>query len=71
MGDLAQNGARMNLFKTFTLKWWQTGFFKWGLLALGIAIGTYWHDFFNGYYPVLVIIAVASLAYITYVWWKQ
>ena len=61
----------MNIFKTFTLKWWQTGFFKLGMLALGIAIGTYWHDVFGGYLLVLIIVAVLSLAYITYVWWKQ
>ena len=61
----------MNIFKTFTLKWWQTGLFKWGLLALGIAIGAYWHDLFNRYLPILMIIAATSLAYVAYVWWKQ
>jgi hypothetical protein len=61
----------MNLFKTFTLKWWQGGLFKWGMLALGIAIGAYWHDFFGGYLPFLIIMAVVSLSYVTYVWWKQ
>jgi hypothetical protein len=61
----------MKLFKTFTLKWWQAGLFKWGMLALGIAIGTYWHDFFENYFPILITVAVISLAYITYVWWKQ
>jgi hypothetical protein len=61
----------MNLFKTFTLKWWQAGLFKWGVLALGIVIGTYWHNFFSGYLPVLIIFAVVSLAYVTYVWAKQ
>jgi hypothetical protein len=61
----------MNLFKTFTLTWWQGALFKWGVLALGIAVGTYWHDIFSGYLPFLIILAVLSLAYITYVWWKQ
>jgi hypothetical protein len=32
---------QMNLFKTITLKWWQTGVFKWGMLAVGIAVGAY------------------------------
>jgi hypothetical protein len=63
--------AHMNLFKTFTLKWWQAGLFKWGMLALGIAIGTYWHDFFGGYLLILVLLAVVSLTYVTYVWGKQ
>ena len=61
----------MNIFKTFMLKWWQAGLFKSGMLALGIAIGTYWHDFFGGYLLILIIVAVVSLAYGTYAWWKQ
>ncbi len=61
----------MNLFKTFTLQWWQTGLFKWGLLAAGIAIGAYWHAFFAGYLQLLIMFAAVSLAYVSYVWWKQ
>ena len=41
------------------------------MLALGIAIGTYWHDFFAGYLLILIVVAAVSLAYVTYVWWKQ
>jgi hypothetical protein len=61
----------MNILKTFTLKWWQTGLFKLGMLALGIAIGTYWHALFGGYLYIFTIAAAVSLAYISYVWWKQ
>ncbi len=61
----------MSLFKTFSLKWWQAAFFKWGMLATGIAIGAYWHEFFARYLLLLIIVAVVSLAYVTYVWWKQ
>ena len=61
----------MNVFKTFTLKWWQAGLFKWGLLSLGIAAGAYWHEFFGRYLVVLIFMAAASLACITYVWWNQ
>jgi hypothetical protein len=61
----------MNIFKTFTLRWWQAGVFKVGMLALGIAVGAYWYDFFGGYLPGLIAVAAASLAYITYAWWKQ
>ncbi len=70
-GEGAEKGTSMNLFKTFTLRWWQTGLFKWGLLALGIAIGTYWHDIFGGVLPLLLVVAAACLAYVSYVWWKQ
>ena len=61
----------MNLFKTFTLKWWQGALFKWGVLAAGMAIGTYWHGFLADYLLLLIIFAFVSLAYITYVWSKQ
>ena len=70
-GILEQMRMHMNPFKTFTLKWWQAGLFKWGLLALGLAVGAYWHAFFGGCLPLLIIVAVASLAYLSYVWWKQ
>lgn len=62
---------RMNIFKTFTLKWWQTSLFKLGMLALGVAIGTYWHVVFGGYLLILIVVAALSLAYVSYVWWKQ
>jgi hypothetical protein len=58
----------MNLFKTFTLRWWEGGLFQWGVLALGLAVGAYWRDFFGGYLPVLIAVAVPSLAYLAYVW---
>jgi hypothetical protein len=61
----------MNVFKTFTLKWWQAGLYKWGLLSLGIAAGAYWHEFFGDYLIALMIMAAVSLACVTYVWWKQ
>ena len=28
MKDLMKKGTPMNMFKTLTLRWWQTGFFK-------------------------------------------
>ena len=61
----------MNLFKPFTLQWWQTSMFKIGMLTLGIALGAYLHDFFGGYLIILLVISALSLAYVTYIWWKQ
>jgi len=46
MGSL-ENGRLVNLFKTFTLTWWQAAFFKAGTWGAGISVGTYWHDFFG------------------------
>ncbi len=61
----------MNIFKTFTMKWWQTGIFKLGMLTLGIAIGTYSHPLFSGCLVILTIAATVSLTYISHLWWKQ
>jgi uncharacterized membrane protein YoaK (UPF0700 family) len=60
-----------NLFKTFTLRWWQVGVFKLGMLALGIVIGAYWQSIFAPYAFWLAIVAVVALAYITVIWWRQ
>jgi hypothetical protein len=61
----------MNIFKTFTLKWWQGGIFKLGMWALGIAVGAYWHNIFAGFLAALVAIGVICLTYITYIWYQQ
>jgi hypothetical protein len=61
----------MNLFKTFSLTWWQAVFFKAGLLATGIVIGTYWSAIFAGYLLVLIVVAAICLTYVTFVWAKQ
>jgi hypothetical protein len=61
----------MNLFKTFTLKWWQAGIFKAGLWALGIAVGAYWHSFFSIFLPELTAIGAVCLAYVIYIWLQQ
>jgi len=53
------------------LKWWQGGIFKWGILAAGIAVGACWPETFGSYLPELVILAVVSLTYVSFVWWKQ
>lgn len=61
----------MNIFQSFTLTWWQGALFKWGVFLLGIAVGAYWSAVFGAYIPVLLVIAVVFLAYVTYAWWRQ
>jgi hypothetical protein len=61
----------MDIFKSFTLKWWQGGLFKWGVFLLGIALGAWWPGLFSAYIPALVVIAAVFLGYITWVWLKQ
>ena len=61
----------MNLFKTFSLTWWQAGAFKVGLLALGIWVGSRWPGLFGAYALPILVVAAISLAYVTSVWWRQ
>lgn len=61
----------MNLFKTYYFKWWQVGIFKLALLSIGIIIGTYWYDFFSTNIVFILIIAIITTAYISYISFKQ
>jgi len=61
----------MNLFKSFTLTWWQAGLLKWSLIALGILIGSHWPNLFIPWSPALLILFVLPSIYLTWIWWKQ
>jgi hypothetical protein len=61
----------MNIFKTFSLTWWQAAAFKVGLLGVGIILGAHWHEFFGGYLLPIGIVAAVSLIYVSYVWLRQ
>jgi hypothetical protein len=61
----------MNIFKDFTLKWWQVGIFKAALLSLGIIIGSTWPELFQGWTTLLLLVFLVSVAYVTSIWWRQ
>jgi hypothetical protein len=61
----------MNLFKSFRLTWFQAATWKVGMLSLGIVVGARWHELLAGYQPLLVALAAGTLAYVTWIWWKQ
>jgi len=61
----------MKLLKTFTLKWWETGLFKLGLLSIGIIIGAMWPDIFRQWLVLLWILFIIPSGYVAYIWWKQ
>lgn len=60
-----------NLFKSYTYTWWQVGIFKLALLAIGVVIGAYWHEFFSANVVSLIIIAVITSGYVWYISLKQ
>lgn len=61
----------LKILKTFTLRWWEVGIFKAGMLGLGLAAGAYWHDLVAPFALGLAALAAIALAYITVIWWKQ
>jgi hypothetical protein len=61
----------MNLFKSFTLTWWQAAIYKIGMLALGLAVGAHFHGLLGPYVRPMLAIALVALGYVTLVWWKQ
>ena len=64
-------GTNLNPFKSYTFTWWQVGIFKLALLALGAAVGAYWHEFFGANLTALIIIAAIASAYMVYVSLKR
>ena len=63
----------MTLFKSYTYAWWQIGIFKLALLAIGAAVGAYWHEFFGTEtgLTVLIIVAITAGVYSIYASLKQ
>ena len=64
-------GTSMNPFRSYTFTWWQIGVFKLALLAIGAAIGAYWHEFFGANLTALIIVAAVACVYSVYVALKQ
>ncbi len=62
---------QMDIFKDFTLTWWQLGIFKFAMLSLGIIIGSTWPRLFKGWTRFLLPLFLVSAGYITYLWLKQ
>jgi hypothetical protein len=61
----------MNLFKSYTLTWWQFGLLKTALIAFGLAIGASWPAVVSGWVPVLWVIFIIPSIYLMSVAVKQ
>ena len=60
----------MKILRNYTFTWKQMSLFKVCLLAIGIAIGAYWSQFFLPYVTSLIIVGIATGLYLTYVTFK-
>ncbi len=61
----------MNIFKSFTMKWWEAALFKICTISLGIVVGSTWAEAFIHLRAVLLAVCILSGIYVTWVWWKQ
>lgn len=61
----------MNIFKSFTLKWWQEPLFKIAAIGIGIIVGAHWHYFFTPLIIPIFIVALICGLYVLYVWWNE
>ncbi len=61
----------MSIFHSVTFAWWQVSLFKISLVTFGIAVGAYWNEFFGQYLVPLLVVAILTGLYITYVWFRQ
>lgn len=61
----------MNILKSFSMKWWQTGAFKLAMISLGLAIGLTWPELFLSLRLLFWALFVVLGGYIFWIWWKQ
>jgi len=61
----------MNIFKSFTLKWWQGSLLKIALVSFGIIIGANWPEVFASWTLVLLVLFLVLGTYLKVVWWRQ
>ncbi len=60
-----------DIFKQFTLEWWQAGIFKAALLSIGALLALYFPKPLKKLKPLLWIVAIACTLYIVVVWYGQ
>ncbi|MCR4279125.1 MAG: hypothetical protein NUV78_00050 [Candidatus Zambryskibacteria bacterium] len=54
----------MNIFRNYTLSWKLIALLKFALLFIGIAIGSYWPEYFLPYAPYLLVIGMVAGLYV-------
>ena len=61
----------MNIFKSFTMKWWEGGLFKVSMISLGIVIGATWPEIISPLRALFLALFAVLAIYISWIWWKQ
>lgn len=61
----------MQLFKSYTLTWWQFSLLKTAMIAFGAALGATWPAAVGSWIPVLWIVFIVFGTYLMFVTFKQ
>ena len=56
----------MNVFRDYTIKWWQLSLLKVCMIALGLALGATWPGVVAPWTTLLWIVFVVPAAYLTF-----
>jgi hypothetical protein len=61
----------MGSFKSLTVTWWQVLLLKVSLIALGVLIGSTWHEFFGRWIAVVWAVFLLTAASRAYFFWRM
>ncbi len=61
----------MNIFKTWTLRWWEVGLMKLCLISFGIILAVYFYSYLAPLLLLWWVIFVVPTIYLIFVWSKQ
>ena len=68
--DLGYN-IPMNIFKNYTMTWWQVGLLKLAVLCIGVVLGSHWPQAFVPYTAILLIVAIVLGIYLLTIKFKN
>ena len=60
-----------DMFRDYTMRWWQVSLLKVSMVAFGLAVGATWPGAFEGWLLWLWLIFLLPAAYLSYVFYPQ
>lgn len=56
----------MQLFRNYTMAWWQVGLLKFYVMVVGLIVGSYFADYVLPYMKLLLVLFVVLAVYFIY-----
>jgi len=61
----------MNVFRDYTLKWYDAGILKWTTFAFGLFVGAKWPGVFEGWTTLILVLGMAGVIYLMFKYWPE